>query len=98
MKSKKTILIVVILLGIIVLLLSSSSLAYGMSAPNKTVHQYISKEAAEVLVSIPSEILYHLTNNISNTSLDSNYDFGNDIITGSGEEEFSFKYNSPILA
>jgi len=84
-RGEKIVLFVIILFS----LLSYSSHAYSIDTPNATVHQHISKEARDVWIGIPNEMLSHSDNDIS-SDLDSfigNYDEGDDIITGSGEED-----------
>ena len=53
---------------------------------NATVHQYITNESILIWKLIPFEIKNHAKNPITN-ELDSNYDVGNDIVSGSGEED-----------
>lgn len=53
---------------------------------NSEVHQYITNESGQVWSLFPYEIKQKL-NTPLNQVLDSNYDVGDDIITGSGEED-----------
>ncbi|MBI3027437.1 S8 family serine peptidase [Candidatus Woesearchaeota archaeon] len=73
----------------------------GIDDPNTYVHQKITKEAEKVWSLIPYEIKKHLTNNIAadpNGEISfegltscilngADYDIGDDIVTGSGEED-----------
>lgn len=62
-----------------------------MEAPNNTVHQYITKEAEDIWLSIPNEIKYKLADDINDTDINGKYDANkaDDIITGSAEEDLT---------
>ena len=59
--------------------------AYDVDPPSY-VHQYLTNESGALWPLIPYEIKQHLTNSLSQ-NLDSNFDTGDDIISGSGEED-----------
>jgi len=62
-------------------------LPYKMETPiNATVHQHITNESKLIWKDVPFEIKNHARNSITN-ELDGDYDTGNDIISGSGEED-----------
>ena len=75
--------------GFIAFFISFSS-AYGMDS-NYSTHQHITKEAGEIWTSMPLEIDDHLFNSIDDSRLDRDYDsdIGDDIITGSAEEDLA---------
>ena len=73
--------VTIILLAITVNLVN----AYNIDSPGH-VHQYITNESKFIWKLVPSEIKDHLSTSL-NQQLDSNYDQGDDVITGSGEED-----------
>ena len=77
----------------IFLALINSVNSYDFDPPSKTVHQHITNESKLVWKLIPYEIKKHLLNPI-NAVLDfplvAGYEPGDDIITGSGEEDLVF--------
>ncbi len=78
-------LITILLLVIIVVPLVSS---YKIEPGESATHQKITKEAIDVWEWIPYEIKNHTGNSIDgNLDLIGNFDSGDDIITGSGEED-----------
>ena len=68
------------------ILLIPVSFSYEVDPINATVHQYITNESILVWKNIPYEIKAHAQRRIIE-QLDSNYDIGDDIISGSGEED-----------
>ena len=94
---KKTVLITLFVL----LVLSKLVSPYSIDTPNETTHQHITKEAVEVWKLIPHEIKNH-TGNLINRSIDAaftaKYHVGDDVITGSGEEDKDFWVDTSCLA
>ena len=93
----------IILLHLVLIILSYNSTAYSMnpdeSGVQKTVHQHITNESKLIWKLMPYEIKNQLTNPI-NKGLDSpftaNFDYGDDVITGSGEEDLAFDVNTIV--
>src|SRR3989338_62964 len=61
--------------------------SFEMEVPDKVVHQHITNQSLIVWTAIPDEITDHGINSIFSTLIDTGYDPGNDIITGSAEED-----------
>ncbi|MBI2667422.1 hypothetical protein HYX17_01480 [Candidatus Woesearchaeota archaeon] len=80
----------ILLVIVVLILVTNISLAYNRDPP-ENVHQYITNESQDVWKLIPLEIKEHLTTPL-NQNLDSDFDQGNDIITGSGEEDSSARW------
>ncbi len=70
--------------GLILILLTYSIFAYKINPT--PVHEHITNESKEVWPLIPYEIKLHLGKSI-NASINSTYDSGDDIVTGSAEED-----------
>jgi len=87
-KEKMRLTYFLIILVILILIVVPTSLSYKMEPDESATHQKITKEAIEVWPLIPNEIKNHSGNSID-TTLDilANFDSGDDIITGSGEED-----------
>ena len=73
---------------VFVLLVASSINAYKVDPPNQVVHQYITNESGDVWKLLPYEMRSNLKN-LPNSTIDAtgDYDWGDDIIIGSGEED-----------
>src|SRR3989338_4952486 len=83
--------IICILVYLIMLTISISNIyAYKMTPPDNVTHQHITNESKEIWDSIPYEIRIHIDNPINqnlDVSGEADYDDGDDVITGSGEED-----------
>jgi len=84
-----------LLIIIFVLFLISIHISYAYKVETgKEVHQHITNESQDAWGLIPKEIREHLIKPV-NSQLDSkpfaNYDTGDDIIIGSGEEDNTFR-------
>lgn len=63
-------------------------IVYSYSPDTPThVHQYITNESKEVWKLLPHEIKSNLFNSLGRSISDTDYDIGDDIISGSGEED-----------
>ncbi|MBI2575587.1 hypothetical protein HYV84_00075 [Candidatus Woesearchaeota archaeon] len=89
MKNKKCILGVIVIIFHIVY--TYNALSYSVETPNKTVHQHIANESQKVWELTLPEMKQHLANPINN-NLTSFYNDGDDIITGTGEEDALFNW------
>lgn len=68
----------------------NSVYAYEMSPPDRVTHQHMTNESKEIWISIPYEMKIHIDNPINlnlDAPLQADYDNGDDVITGSGEED-----------
>lgn len=74
---------------LIFMLTTASVLAYSPDPPNY-VHQYITNQSRNVWPLIPYEIKTHLNASLDNSLGSGTYDTGEDIISGSGEEDRPF--------
>ncbi len=75
----------ILILLILLNLVSYEVLAYKVETPAH-VHQYLTNESQDVSKILQPEVREHLKTQL-NQNLDSNFDVGDDIITGSGEED-----------
>ncbi len=66
--------------------------AYKMTPPDEVTHQYITNQSRRIWSLIPYEIIFHLNNSVTK-ELDyrgkANFDYEDDIITGSAEEDLA---------